>query len=572
MASNAKPTTPKAAEPPPKLVDPNELYPPLKVHGTTFQIQKVGLVITKRGSLFTKAARPVMISWGNLDKCDLTFGCFFGTLTLKEENGNTISIPGATHKLREAANVIYPLMNKGVATKIHEGIQDKLGKRSKVIILGSGLVVKKSTGCCSGVTAFVPWDAVIFAQLSRGYFRSSVTVKTMIHAEDVGAKPVNKPAAASTVACTTAPPPAASTTKPTPEKKDEHKGPNFVTVTIPGKASAMQDVFDEVMALMSCGAPARRIEGAPEVTRTTVTSAGVKVDGGICSALTSFVPWIAVTSVEWTKPLIGKGAVTLTDRVGTRIDLKHFGQEEYDALRVIYTTRGVQARGLEAGKIPPAIVRKHMRISWEGVSVPHREFCTYVYEFYPWSIIDAVEMDMTCRGGTLSLITEDGVRIPVSSALPFSHASLNETLFRIREMKYHGKAEPDKANAVTFGAKKGHWRACVLTDVALKVVAITGRCSSMTCFLDLDSIKGVQVKTTKGCFGKNYLQISIDKKMGGALHIDNALVAENKDKETPKTQDQMLVVRLLKSDNPKAIREDIMKRASARSSAERTLK
>jgi len=574
MASNAKVTTPNAAAPPPKPVDPNELYPPLKVQGTTFQIQKTGLVISKRGSLFKKAPRPAMITWDSLATCDLTFGCFSGTLTLKQDNGNTISIQGWTHKLREAAIVIYPLMNKGVTTKVREGLQDKLGKRSKVIILGSGLIVQKSTGCCSGVTAFVPWGSVVFAELSRGCFRSSVTVKTMIHVKDLEEKPGKKPVAVSTAARSTAqaPPPAAATTKPIPEKKDEQKGPNYVSVKIPGKTSVMQELFEEVMALMACGAPVRSIEGAPEVMRTTLTSVGVKVEGGIFSALTCFVPWTAVTSVEWTKPLTGKGTVTMTDRVGTRICLKRFGQEEYDALRVIYTTRGVKARGLETGKRPPAIVRKQIRISWEGVSVPHRTFCTYTYDFYPWSIIDAVEMDMTCCGGALSLITEGGVRIPVLRALPFSNASMNETLLRIREMKYHGKAEPDDTNAVSFGAKKGNWRACELTDVALKVVASTGLCSSMTCFLDLDSIQGVQVKTTKGFFSKNYLQISIDKKMGGAMNIDDALAAQNKEKVNAKTQDQILLVRLLKTDNPKAIREDIMRRASARKRAEQILR
>mmetsp|Transcript_63251 Transcript_63251/g.137589 ORF Transcript_63251/g.137589 Transcript_63251/m.137589 type:complete len:566 (-) Transcript_63251:168-1865(-) len=539
-------------------LDPDELYPPVKVRGTTFRILTRGLQITTKGSCFKRGTQS-LLPWDGLHKCDLQFGCFSGTLILQPRTGEPHILSGRIAMLREVANVIYQQMNMGHCGKIEPEIVRKLGKSPKVTILGNGLVVKKKIGCCSGVAAFVPWGSVVFAEVAQGWCSGAITLKTMIHQDDVappdkkGAQPVAPAADSKTNAD-------ASTKALAVPDPTHHEGPQFVSVTIPGKKEALQEVFGLIVKLMCSQSEDAEVEDAPKIPKTTMTKAGIKVK---TRSKEQFLPWRSISSVEWSKPAIGSATLMLTDRIGDEMGLRGCGLDEYNAFKALYARLG----GEDDSGGHQAIVRKNCRIAWDGVSVPHKSLCSYKYSFYPWSEIDACEMEVTCFGGSLVLVTETGERFVVCTSR-FSQRTLFEAMEKIRYMKYHGAASPDTTTARFFAGEKDTPNVCVLTDVSLRIAAKTGRYSHIVCYLDLQQVRGIgHTRAGGSCCKHTYLLVYVNRLMGAAVNIDNIL-AKDSSLRKPEADERVLMVKLRKGDDAKSIAQDIMTRSMARKQSE----
>lgn len=541
--------------------DPGQLYPPIKVQGTTFELRDSGLTVTTE-SCFAKTKKHTIL-WGSLEKCDLQFGCLGkGELHLTEAQprGTKTTIPGWSWKLREAATVIYQQMNKGVTTTVDMDVIKKLGKSPEIQVLGNGVVVKKSTGCCKGISTFVPWSQVVSLSLSKGWFFSSMKMSTMVREDDVKKTSRKR----------LPPPPArkagetpSSASPPAEPLKESHDGPQFVEVSISGWKETMGEVFECVGKLMRLGEHDTTLPDAPATKYTTISSAGVT---NKTMSKDLFVPWRSITTVDYTTPLFGSGSIKLTDRVGEDITLKGFDQKGYAAFRELFT-------GSSKGEEADSIVRKNLRITQEGVSIGQRHMCSYVYHFHPWSEIDACEVVDGCCSGSIYLISETGVKIEAYSSMfnVFNRTTFVEILKKMREMKYQKCADPEGDSSITFAGRKGDSRACVLSDVALRITARPNMCKTITCLLDLDSVKSCDVVITQGCMKKTFLLIYIDKTMGSSMAIENVLKDQAaKDKiRAPGMDEQLIMIKLSSGDNARQIKDEINQRARSRQGSQK---
>lgn len=251
----------------------------------------------------------------------------------------------------------------------------------------------------------------------------------------------------------------------------------------------------------------------------------------------------------------------LTDRIGTEVAVRGFDEAAYLAFREIYAAKGRAAESPDGEA--PVIVRRGLQISADGASIRTRKGLTYTYNFYPWTQIDACEVETTCCGGKIFLITESGAKIVAYSACFWQQQALVEVLSRLRQMKYKREADAPGPDTITFAGKVGDPRACVLTAVSLRIAVQPAMCRRVVCVLDLDSVKGCQLIRGKGCFKKDAVVILVDKCMGTAMSIDDYLSAQAKEIKV-KAEQQALIVFLRRSDNGQKIREEIIKRARIR--------
>eukprot|EP00928_Gymnodinium_smaydae_P038678 TRINITY_DN26627_c0_g2_i1.p1 TRINITY_DN26627_c0_g2~~TRINITY_DN26627_c0_g2_i1.p1 ORF type:complete len:651 (+),score=115.85 TRINITY_DN26627_c0_g2_i1:148-1953(+) len=566
----------------PKEVDANDpdlLFKPIRVGRSYFEVRKSGLKVTTKAHLLATSYSHTLM-WDTIKKCELESGCFKATLTLRTLNGKDVAISGWAYKMQEVAQIIYSQMAGDKSSELDPEVMKNIGWRSKVQLLSNGIIVKKPTFCCQGVATFVPWGAVVFAQRRKGVLYDSITIRTLAREEDMASLACKTKAGQNSKLqqatkvqpkSSKADPKADPAKKPLADNKKKGKvehegGAHYVEATLRIRSSHGDDVFNLVTKLMRCGKSDEVLPNAPQTKKTIVTSAGVETESFFYK---TFVPWRSVTSVDFADPLIGKGKVILTDRVGTVVKLKGFTRDMYDSLKNIYGTTSelaLQDRGLDGQK--PAIIRKRVRISTDGVEVEKRK-CLCLessFHFYPWSEIDGAEMFANCFGGSVHLVTESGEIILAYHSYFASKKVIEEVLIRLREMKYrnHGTEQAVAAEALVFGGKLGSSRACALTDVSLRLVAKRGLCRSMVCLLDLDSVHNVQTVSKSGMLGKtHYLLVWIDKKMGVSMQIDDYMKKQAKFDKV-KADDQVIVVKLRSTDNGAKIKSEILRRTNAR--------
>jgi len=565
----------------------NLLRPPIVLsRKCTVELYKKGIKLRIRKSYFSAETVTPLVPWSNLSTCDLEYSCFYGTLTFKREGdssgsrGKPIKLTGRLYKLREVAKVAYEQMHTPKETSLVDPkVSKKLGWWPKAVLLDHGVVLNKRTGWFKGQNCFVPWGQAQTVEMYKGYIWSAVKIRTMVASADisdllksVGSNPGVPPGSSEQV-----------TTAQLGASSRSH----FHSVTIRGRNRNMRMVFDQIVHCMCVGEKHIPVEDAPKLSRTQLTNLGIHTATWL-KRVTTFMPWNAVTTMEFVhapRSLV-KGTVHFTDRVGTKMAIRSVHYSDYDKLHAIYArhTNAVHERSIEGA--PEPIVRRHLRIAWDGISVPTRHLLPvprYDYVFYPWKEVDAAEMDVDCFGGHLYLITEgmktkahskDAVRIPVWNAYTsFGISAMRETLLKIREMKFHGKSEQDTKNHIWFAGKKDSNSSCLLTDVSLRVVVRTNLwlCQYRTCIIDLDSVYGCSVLTQRCCCGfgtRSYLAVTIDKAMGQVMDVDDDLQRANAKVAKAQMKDQTLLVRLRRRDKANKIKNEIIDRAKIRSKME----
>jgi len=230
------------------------------------------------------------------------------------------------------------------------------------------------------------------------------------------------------------------------------------------------------------------------------------------------------------------------------------GQAGFDLTRKqMQNSRG----GTKSGEVKP-ITRGRVRLTSDGVSITTRKCFQKTTKFYPWLQIDCVLSDINCCGGTLTAVTEDGVKIQLWRAyLPgIGQFKMMEIAKRIRDMKYgepHDSAKPPRS----FAAREGNKKACVLTDKSLVMVMSGWLCYSRSCVVDLDAIEGVVVAPSRCCMccAKGVLNISVKKEM----QVDGQ---EDKEGVSP------FEITLMMGEDAQEIAADIMDRVHARQTKE----
>jgi hypothetical protein len=366
-------------------------------------------------------------------------------------------------------------------------------------------------------------------------------------------------------------------------KVDEH-GPSFLTVSVSGKADGMPRVFEAICSHMAGGGgPEEESEGAAsapalfeklKAANLQLTTWGIRAMTG---STRYFLPWKHATNFEFTKPAVGKGALVFTSRVGNRIPIRGLQLEDYDRLREIYlhSTKVVSAPQQQSW-VHSAIVRKGIRIAYDGVTIPTRSGLKQVYKFHPWTVVDGIELDIKFGVGEIVLVTEDGDRLVAAKSFFQGYAPLLEALVKLRGMKYGDTSDPDSPDNRWFAGARGNPKACVLTNVSIRLVASTSF-RRVVCILDLDSVDDVAVTNTKPKCGQggsqSHLVLYISKAMADAFSIDEEIGNANMDLgsiKPPRADQSLIVMKLKKADKPMDIKNDILKRAKKRKADELT--
>lgn len=536
-----------------------------------------GLVITTKKSMFARKRRLVL-AWDSLRKCDMDWECFKGTLQIRVGTGRVVVINSWSWKIKAAAQVVHDMMNPGEDQVDAERDQTLAKVRGKTRILNHGIILRKTNYfTCSGMSSFIPWESVVSASLLTGCFKSYIHVSTILeHTDNTNAKP----------------PPTKEKPKQKPKPKDPAKTeplseeeklkleeeaeaaaaaipppPSYVSVTLMGAAGHIDDVFKVLRQLMDGDKEEdKEIEDAPNIYRTKLYESGVLDTQGMCFPQVHFIPWRAITSVDWAADCCKAPQLILTDRVGNQRALLKVSQDKYLKFRSIFNYQVGQTWG-EDGDVKP-IVRRNLRIMADGVAVTKRQGCSSTTRFYPWSIVDAAEMDLTCCGGTLLLITEAGERISVWSASIFTRGRMMEIYNRIREMKYESSQDENDGNPRYFAGREGHPKACVLTDKTLRIVSKAGSCMSRVRLIDLDAVVACKVIKGKGCMAKWTLHVYLNEKMMVGMDSEEVKRSgahnELAHEEDDHFHDHSLQVMLRRNDPPEDIRADIMNRQAKR--------
>lgn len=520
------------------FVETNVVIPGIRVRGGKhFEFSNDGLQITTRRLMGQPTVE--MIAWDQFKQCSVETTCCSGYLVLTKQDGSTFALKVSKRALKTSAKAIYSKMNMGVKLQVDPKVNEMIGKRKHVTVEGSGLILDR-VGCCRESTTFIPWESVVSIELAVGCCWSTLTVNTVveiavpevIHEDAQGAEGDELTAEEGEAA------PQNQTSNPADT--------GHVTVSISGSAVAMERVFEEFMLLLNDGKMGQPLPDAPTVRNTELLSTGIIMKYGCWSKM--YLPWQSVASAEMEAPCLGKPDLVLTDGIGTKLYVKDAGQKGFDVVRAqIATARGgsVDAR---PGMKP--IVRNHVKLVPDGVCIAEWiSCCKKSTRFIPWLQVDGLQMDITCCGGTLTLITEDGERIVAWKSF-FGHTKMNEVASRIRDMKYGSTSAATKNVVRNFAAREGHKRACVLTDSSIRIASYDGR---KVLILDLDAVAACDVGPTHG--------LCCCKHGSLALHLKKGM---NIDGQTDTMGVQPLEVRLLPGEDALEIAQEIMQRAHVR--------
>jgi hypothetical protein len=328
-----------------------------------------------------------------------------------------------------------------------------------------------------------------------------------------------------------------------------------MVIKIRGSPANMKYVFEAFMTLMNDGTAPQLLPDQAEIYRTQFYDAGILTETGWCGTTKHYMQWTAVASAEMEAPCIGAARMVLTDCIGSMVHIYRPGQAGFDLCRQqMQNSRG----GVECTKQVKPISRGKIRLTADGVSVTQRKCFQKTTKFYPWLQIDCVLSDINCCGGSLTAVTEDGVKIQLWRAyLPgIGQFRMAEIAKRIRDMKYgdiHDSATPPRY----FAHREGHKRACVLSDKSLIMVMSGWLCYSRSMVIDLDAIESVTVAPHRCCgpCARGVLDIRVKKEM----QVDG-----QEDKEGV----QPFEVTLMRTECAEEIAEDIMNRVHARQTVE----
>merc|ERR1711957_878386 len=95
--------------------------------------------------------------------------------------------------------------------------------------------------------------------------------------------------------------------------------------------------------------------------------------------------------------------------------------------------------------------------------------------------------------------------------------------------------------------------------------------SQFMCILDLDSVTGVELVRSTSCIPKTYLVIYVSKKIGQGMEMDDYLKAHAKLVRAARTDEVTMMVQMAKDDQPRMLRDEIMRRAKIRNTDENSL-
>eukprot|EP00927_Polykrikos_kofoidii_P079555 TRINITY_DN76336_c0_g1_i1.p1 TRINITY_DN76336_c0_g1~~TRINITY_DN76336_c0_g1_i1.p1 ORF type:complete len:589 (+),score=94.52 TRINITY_DN76336_c0_g1_i1:83-1768(+) len=517
------------------------------------------IVLISKGFFSTPAKER--LSWSSIQKCDLQWGCFSAILTLSLEDGQTIMCRGGSGKVKRAVAVVHDRLNTEHQDNSLDEYKDVLKQvKGRTRIEGAGISIEYTT-CfgCRGESHFVPWDCVVSAKLTIGCFGESILMKTMIEQKKDGqCKVQNTPKATQNDEKDTKKDDGRSSDK---EQLVDSSVASYVEVTLKGKKGCTRDIFRIISGLMAKGKTDEPVEGVPAIKRATVSEAGV-FSGYASKQL--FLPWTSMTSVDYAAKLFGSAAVVVTDRCGDQCVLKGVTHEGFLKFREIFLKSG---KSLASGSDLDPIVRKNLTIMPNGVIVSHRKWFSKYTRSYPWSVVDAANLTMTCCGGTLVLCTEGGERIPVYNASCFSTGKLHEVWNRIREMKYRLDNE-HTGHPVWFAGKPHRPTTCMLTDKSMRLTSHEGFCKQQVHLVDLDSVREVKAQKEKGCCKPHYLKVTFLP----SLKVNTVESAEKdpapEGKTSPSTSENTIVVKLTRSDNGPSLAKEIMKRSKERQGEE----
>lgn len=494
--------------------------------GLLYEILDEGLRVSTKGGLFKKATQHIT-AWDDFRRCVVETSCFSGSVTLSQADGDSVSIRVPLPLVKPVALAIYKHLNLGKHGEVDPKVNKLLGKRPKVLVFGSGLLMEKRKRCGSHST-FVPWEAVVSVSLTPGCFGSRINVKTLLEEE---APPSNGNEAKE------ASPEGNGETngKEKNGKSGEHKadaeGPGYVEVNMKGKAEAMDTVFSALQTLMNGGQANSPVPDMDNVPGAKLTRLGLITS---YKRVQHLLPWTSIAAVDLQSSLC-RDSLVLTDCTGNETRLRKLVPGEFDAVRA----QIAQAKGMVVGDASAKpIVRKNLRLTCDGLTLVTRHLCAATSQFIPWEKLDALEIRSSCFGGTLVLITETGERFPVWKAGMFGLKAMYEIASRIQDMKF-GKCSHSQTR--TFAGREGDRRACVLTNSSVKLVAGKG---ALVRILDLDSVNKCEVVKKRLIVTlRESIKIDGDEKKEGCQPLD---------------------VYLKRGDDGEDIARDMMRRAAER--------
>jgi len=517
---------------------------PIKGKGGTITLLDSGVLVRERQPFCSclgggDAGKTFKLRWDDIIESKFDHTCFAGTMMLKSQDGRTTTFSGSIWSMRPAINVIY----KRLRGELPE--MDKIEKAysNKISFENEGVMVKKTTGCCSGSDTLVPWTSVLKVSLHASLFHTKFSLETMIPNQVVG------------------------------DPQGNAGLPKFERVTIRGRRAPLEDLFGVVLSVFK---EKRQENDAsdPSASQThckrgTLNALGlIGVERSCFREHRHFVPYHMITSLDWEQPRCRPSRLVIVDRVGQQVALHgtdedaHVDQAVYEKCRSVWVNRSDHP-----DKEKDFLIRKNMKLSSQGLHLTTGScFSGYKEKFYNWEQVDVCEIASTCCGAQLTLITESGDR---AGWRGFSKRAMMDTMMQIQKFKYKNVDNMDSLNKRNFG---GSFRRnpCLLTDKNIRIVTPTGHCSDLQCFIDLDSVKDVNLKVVPkcGCRSTSFLLFSVDERIGRGLQIDDALAAKYDVKLDANAQQRIILVELSGSDNGEDLVRDIRKRAKDRHNKE----
>jgi len=537
------------------------LCKPIKSKGSKYCLSKYGMIIfTSKGCCSTPEVSTV--PWDMFTKCDMQWGCFSGSLFLRLKNGATIQIQGGGSAVKAAAREFHKAMNRSDGKT--EVIDPEIVKNIKgnTQILSHGVIFEKNS-CCSGISSFVPWECIISASMSTGRRSSTISMKTTvaipIYAQDKVTVHEKKGAKG-------------ADTEKVKVAAQQTVGQGWAEMKLYGKVR-MEEVWEIVMRCMSGETSTGAMEAPGTLTEMKYTQ--LKKTGAIFSPpagccgpdIKYFIPWISIASMDYITGFCAKDRLTITDVIGFEVLVPQVSQEQYSAFRHAWAVQVADTKLATGVKV---FHRGPIKMGPDGVAITKGGMCKKTVDFHPWALVDAAEINYTCCGGSLDLVTDEGKRIVVFKTA-FKKAKLFEVWKIVRKLKYNVDEDKPGKDDKYFAGKETNPFCCKLAESYIKIVSNTGRCSKTLRIFDLDVVTKVSSLRKEGCCCSHtdYLIVWIQHGIAAGLTKDNTASDKKDDKGKPlpeelKNLKDAFSTRLLRDDDVEMLVKEVRARMAKR--------
>eukprot|EP00928_Gymnodinium_smaydae_P095929 TRINITY_DN8353_c0_g5_i1.p1 TRINITY_DN8353_c0_g5~~TRINITY_DN8353_c0_g5_i1.p1 ORF type:complete len:591 (-),score=108.00 TRINITY_DN8353_c0_g5_i1:108-1784(-) len=475
-----------------------KMPPSIKVGiGKVFNFTKPGLeVVTK--NVF--GSKKFFIIWDTIDKVDVEWGCFQGTVTIHVSTGHRYPFTCGKNAVLLAAATIHRLKSmsqrsrdSGRPTANQEVIQ-RLGAHPKVSITDEGLMVKSQRGWWKSTFRFVPWSSLVSVTMNadRRSLRLNASVeKDDEDGDDEERAPVPATSGGANQAARVGRARSASSGScASDESREGAVASELVSVLLRCPADAAEVVYDEIVRLACEGTSVAPL--VPDVVRKELS---VRLSqAGLTATLApdcfgrvgrSFLPWRALVQLTWVRSCFGSERLEIEDRLGSILLLRGASLEDFVAVRQSFGREACEtdghskeslriSEGLAQGAVATgkagALV-KGLEMAEDGLLVTRSGLLGKRQVFLPWARVDGLRLQFGMLGSRAELVTETGNALEAARVGPLASDRLWHLYDKVSVLKYGPDFEAESSGARRFNLDKKDPRfSCVLTNHHLKLV------------------------------------------------------------------------------------------------------